>query len=74
MALKTAHLDKNEILARRIEAVLSNLTKLGAKSEDQDDKEKDVNKSRKILMTEVMNYVLKPGKGKDIGPEGMSKM
>lgn len=76
-ALKTAHLDKNEVLARRIETVLSNLTKLnGGKSKDAnaDKDDKDVNKGRKLLMTEVMNYVLKPGKAKSIGPEGMSKM
>lgn len=77
-ALKTAHLDKNEVLARRIETVLSNLTKLNgsgnSKGEAQVDDDKDVNKGRKLLMTEVMNYVLKPGKAKSIGPEGMSKM
>lgn len=79
--MKTAHLDKNEVLARRIETVLSNLTKLGGKKakdssamDEEADDDKDVNKGRKLLMTEVMNYVLKPGKAKSIGPEGMSKM
>ena len=77
-ALKTAHLDKNEVLARRIETVLSNLTKLNGGSKNKEGKadkeDKDVNKGRKLLMTEVMNYVLKPGKSKAIGAEGMSKM
>lgn len=56
-ALKVAHADKNEVLARRIEQVLTNFSK-------NSDNTKDANKGKKAMLTEVVNHILKPGKVK----------
>lgn len=57
-ALRSAQLDGNAVLARRIENVLSNLSRESGSS--------DASKGQKILLTELVTYILKPAKVKNI--------
>mmetsp|Transcript_18132 Transcript_18132/g.30976 ORF Transcript_18132/g.30976 Transcript_18132/m.30976 type:complete len:332 (-) Transcript_18132:50-1045(-) len=66
-ALQVAHLDKNTILFERIKTVLTLIARGGSSQingEGQQDEEEraELNKERKMLMTEVVALVLKPTK------------
>lgn len=60
-ALRAAQLDGNLVLARRVENVLSSLT-VG-----------DSGKGQKVLLTELMVYILKPAKVKNQQPTERQK-
>jgi hypothetical protein len=56
-AMQVAHADSNTILFDRIKTVLTNIARGNTQQAVSGD-----NKDQKILMTEVMGYVLKPTK------------